>query len=85
VRVQKGGRGPWWNAKIDWIDHHANLATLRISEPGFWEGNADTDRDEIIKSLQKQARALENLEMPRTYRKSLIPRLLKKGLEEILS
>lgn len=38
VRVQKGGRGPWWNAKIRWIDYHANLATLSVSEPAFWKG-----------------------------------------------
>src|SRR4029077_7165674 len=38
VRVQRGGRGPWWNAKIGWIDYHANLATLSVAEPAFWKG-----------------------------------------------
>lgn len=38
VRVQKGGRGPWWNAKIQWIDYHANLATLSVEDPLFWKG-----------------------------------------------
>ncbi len=38
VRVQKGGRGAWWNAKIKWIDYHANLATLAVAETAFWKG-----------------------------------------------
>src|SRR6185295_18755777 len=38
VRVQKGGRGPWWNAKVHWIDYHANLATLSVADPAFWKG-----------------------------------------------
>lgn len=38
VRVQKGGRGPWWNADVRWIDYHANLATLSVADPAFWKG-----------------------------------------------
>ena len=38
VRVQKGGRGPWWNAKIRWIDYHANLAMLSVADAAFWKG-----------------------------------------------
>ncbi len=38
ARVQKGGRGPWFTARLTWIDYHANLATLAVDEEGFWEG-----------------------------------------------
>lgn len=37
VRVQKRGRGRWWNARIDWIDYHANLAVLSVGDPEFWD------------------------------------------------
>lgn len=38
VRVQKAGRGKWWNARIDSIDYHANLAILKVDDEGFWPG-----------------------------------------------
>lgn len=38
VRVQKGGRGTWTIAKMEWVDYHANLAMLTVEEPGFWSG-----------------------------------------------
>jgi hypothetical protein len=37
VRVQKGGRGKWWNADVTWVDYHANLALLAISDDSFWK------------------------------------------------
>ncbi len=36
VRLQKGGRGKWTNAKVEWIDYHANLALLTTDEAAFW-------------------------------------------------
>ena len=38
VRVQKGGRGKWWNAEVVWIDYHANLAVLTASDATLWAG-----------------------------------------------
>ncbi|HYE32765.1 MAG TPA: hypothetical protein VEH27_15160 [Methylomirabilota bacterium] len=37
VRVQKHGRGKWWKGEIKWVDYHANLALLGVSEEEFWE------------------------------------------------
>jgi hypothetical protein len=38
VRVQKEGRGPWWNVQVEWIDYHANLALLNSNDPKLWAG-----------------------------------------------
>ncbi len=38
VRLQKGGRGKWTNAKVEWIDYYANLALLTTDEAAFWTG-----------------------------------------------
>ncbi|MBV9462760.1 MAG: hypothetical protein JO317_00895 [Verrucomicrobiae bacterium] len=38
VRAQKGGRGAWYDAKIAWIDFHANLAILTVASDDFWKG-----------------------------------------------
>ncbi len=38
VRVQKGGRGKWWNAEVTWIDYHANLALLTAADATLWQG-----------------------------------------------
>jgi len=38
VRVQKGGRGQWWNAEVKWADYPANLAVITSSEDRFWSG-----------------------------------------------
>ena len=38
VRLQKGGRGKWTNAKVEWIDYHANLALLTTDDAPFWIG-----------------------------------------------
>jgi len=36
VRVQKGGRGKWTNATVEWVDYHANLALLTTDDANFW-------------------------------------------------
>ena len=36
VRVQKGGRGKWWNGDVRWIDYHANLAIVAVADEAFW-------------------------------------------------
>ncbi len=38
VRVQKGGRGKWWNAEVVWLDYHANLAVLTAKDDTLWQG-----------------------------------------------
>jgi hypothetical protein len=38
VRVQRGGRGKWWNAEVKWIDFPANLAVITSAEEQFWTG-----------------------------------------------
>lgn len=38
VRLQKGGRGQWWDGEVEWIDYHANLALLTTPETNFWRG-----------------------------------------------
>ena len=36
VRVQKGGRGKWTKATVEWVDYHANLALVTTDDPAFW-------------------------------------------------
>lgn len=36
VRVQKGGRGRWFNAEVSWVDYHANMATIQVADDAFW-------------------------------------------------
>jgi hypothetical protein len=38
IRAQKGGRGRWWDAEVEWADYLANVALVTVREPGFWEG-----------------------------------------------
>jgi hypothetical protein len=38
VRVQKGGRGQWWNAEVKWADYPANLAIITSADDQFWSG-----------------------------------------------
>lgn len=38
ARVQKGGRGKWYPAQLEWIDYHANLALLTADDDEFWQG-----------------------------------------------
>ena len=36
VRVQKGGRGQWRIGEATWIDYHADLALVTVSDAEFW-------------------------------------------------
>lgn len=36
VRLQKGGRGKWTTARVEWVDYHANLAMITTDEAAFW-------------------------------------------------
>lgn len=38
VRVQRGGRGRWYPAAVEWVDYHANLAVLTVADDVFWNG-----------------------------------------------
>lgn len=38
VRLQKGGRGRWVNARVSWWDAQSNLALVTADSPAFWEG-----------------------------------------------
>jgi hypothetical protein len=38
VRAQKGGRGRWHDARVKWLDPHANLALITVDAPSFWQG-----------------------------------------------
>lgn len=38
VRMQKGGRGRWFDARVKWWDAQTNLALLTAETPAFWEG-----------------------------------------------
>lgn len=38
VRLQKGGRGRWYDARVKWWDAQSNLALLTTEAPDFWTG-----------------------------------------------
>lgn len=38
VRLQKGGRGRWYDARVKWWDAQTNLALLTTEAPEFWDG-----------------------------------------------
>ena len=38
VRVQRGGRGRWWDAEVKTVDYPANLAVLTAKDEKFWAG-----------------------------------------------
>ena len=38
VRLQKGGRGTWWNAEVKWADYPANIAVITSADEKFWAG-----------------------------------------------
>lgn len=38
VRVQKRGRGRWYNAEVRWVDYHANVGVLSVADEAFWNG-----------------------------------------------
>ena len=43
IRLQKGGRGPWVNGNLEWIDYHANLALITVPVASFWQGLKPAD------------------------------------------
>jgi len=50
VRLQKGGRGKWWNAEVKWVDYPANIAVVTSPDDKFWSGlKAATLADPIKK------------------------------------
>src|SRR5439155_8802121 len=65
VRVQKGGRGQWWNAEVKWVDYPANRALLAGADEKFWTGRkpaalADRIRkDEDIRLIRWRAGNLD--------------------------
>lgn len=38
IRLQKEGRGTWYQGSLVWIDYHANLALLTSAESNLWRG-----------------------------------------------
>src|SRR5512133_1049875 len=38
LRLQKGGSGLWIPGEVTWMDYHANLALVTVSDPEFWRG-----------------------------------------------
>jgi hypothetical protein len=38
LRAQKNGRGSWFVGGVKWIDYHANLAVVTVTDEQFWEG-----------------------------------------------
>jgi len=38
VRLQRGGRGKWYDARVTWTDPHANLALVTTDSEAFWDG-----------------------------------------------
>ena len=55
VRLQKGGRGKWYNGSVEWVDYQANLAVVGVSDPVFWEGLAPlrfAQANELKRNLQ---------------------------------
>ncbi|MEY4487605.1 MAG: hypothetical protein RIQ79_113, partial [Verrucomicrobiota bacterium] len=38
VRLQKGGRGRWYDGRVKWWDAQANLALITTEAPAFWTG-----------------------------------------------
>jgi hypothetical protein len=38
IRIQKDGRGTWYQGRLTWIDYHANLALVSSSETNLWQG-----------------------------------------------
>jgi hypothetical protein len=38
LRLQKGGRGKWFQGEVEWVDFHANLAIVTCKDENFWKG-----------------------------------------------
>lgn len=48
VRLQKGGRGRWYDARVKWWDAQSNLALLACDAPDFWAGLAPAPLAETV-------------------------------------
>lgn len=48
VRVQKGGRGRWWDAQVEWVDYLANVALITVRDEAFWTGLEPVELAESI-------------------------------------
>ena len=55
VRLQKGGRGRWFNGEVKWVDFQANLAVVGVSDETFWNNLTPiqfAESDELRDNLQ---------------------------------
>ena len=55
VRLQKGGRGRWFNGEVKWVDFQANLAVVGVSDETFWSDLAPVqfaEADELRDNLK---------------------------------
>jgi len=55
VRLQKGGRGRWFNGQVKWVDFQANLAVVGVSDEIFWNNLTPVqfaEADELRDNLQ---------------------------------
>ena len=43
IRIQKNGRGRWFNGEVKWMDYHANLALITSDSDSFWENLKPAD------------------------------------------
>jgi S1-C subfamily serine protease len=65
VRLQKNGRGRWWDAVVLWVDYPANLALLSVGDAAFWQGlkpatlAGSISRDTPIQVMRWRAGGLE--------------------------
>lgn len=48
IRVQKGGRGRWWDAEVEWVDYLANVALITVGDEAFWTGLEPVELAESI-------------------------------------
>jgi len=53
VRLQKGGRGPWWSAGVKWADYPANLAVVTSTDEKFWAGLKPATLAEPVKKEEE--------------------------------
>ncbi len=48
VRLQKGGRGRWFDARVKWWDAQSNLALITTDAPAFWAGQQAAELMETV-------------------------------------
>ncbi len=55
VRLQKGGRGRWFDGEVKWVDYQANLAVVDVDDETFWSGLTSVQfagADQLRENLQ---------------------------------